>query len=144
MARVKTHRIFAFALPCFVFALLLPAQQQTGSMIGTVVDPNGSNFPGAEVIVKNSGTGATFTAVTDATGPWRAPQLNPGTYDAHVADKGFSTVVRPGLEVRVADRLPIDFTVQVGAINDTVSIAGSSPLLRFETTRKHHTQAAVR
>ena len=68
MVRAKTCKILSFALLCFVFALLLPAQQQTGSMIGTVVDPSGSNVPGAEVVVKNTGTSATFTAVTDGTG----------------------------------------------------------------------------
>src|SRR5689334_23978205 len=108
MARAKSHRIVVFALLCSVFALLVQAQQQTGSMIGTVVDPSGSSVPGAEVSVKNSGTGATFTATTDASGLWRAPQLNPGTYEISVAAKGFSTVVRTGVEVRVADRLRID------------------------------------
>ena len=132
MAQSKTPGIIHLAVATLLFGLLLPAQQQTGSMIGTVVDPSGSSVPGAEVSVKNTGTGATFTATTDASGLWRAPQLNPGTYDISVAAKGFSTVVRTGVEVRVADRLRIDFALQVGAVNDTVTITGTSPLLQVE------------
>jgi Carboxypeptidase regulatory-like domain len=132
MVRATSDKIFNFAMLGLVFAMLLPAQQQTGSMIGTVVDPSGSNVPGAEVTVKNAGTTATFTAVTDGTGFWRAPQLNPGVYDISVAAKGFSTIVRQGVEVRVADRLRIDFTLQVGAVSDTVTITGSAPLLQVE------------
>ena len=132
MVRATSGKIFNFVMLGLVFAMLSPAQQQTGSMIGTVVDPSGSTVPGAEVTVKNNGTTATFTAVTDGTGFWRAPQLNPGVYDISVAAKGFSTVVRPGVEVRVADRLRIDFTLQVGAVSDTVTITDSSPLLQVE------------
>ena len=111
MVQSKIQRIILLAAASLMFAVVSPAQQQTGSMIGTVVDPSGSSVPGAEVSVKNSGTGATFTATTDASGLWRAPQLNPGTYDISVAAKGFSTVVRTGVEVRVADRLRIDFAL---------------------------------
>jgi hypothetical protein len=128
----KCKTVVCFSLAYLLCAALLSGQQQTGSMLGTVVDPSGAAVPGAEVVVKNTGTTATFTAVTDATGLWRAPQLNPGIYDVSVSAKGFSTVVRPGVEVRVADRLRIDFNLQVGAVNDTVTITGSAPLLQVE------------
>ena len=132
MVRATNPSFLSLSMLGLVFAVSLGAQQQTGSMIGTVVDPSGSNVPGAEVTVQNQATSASFTAVTDSSGLWRAPQLNPGVYDVSVSAKGFSTVHRPCVEVRVADRLRLDFTLQVGAVSDTVTITGSAPLLQVE------------
>lgn len=129
---MRTKNIFGFGLAGVVFASLLFAQQESGSMIGTVSDPSGALVPGAEVTLRNQDTAATFTAVTDSSGLWRAPQLNPGVYDISVVAKGFSTVLRPGVPVRVADRLRVDFVLQVGALTDTVTITESTPLLQVE------------
>src|SRR5678809_1081271 len=124
--------IFSFAVLGLVFASLLVAQQESGSMIGTVSDPSGSSVPGAQVTLKNHDTAAAFTAVTDSSGLWRAPQLNPGVYDITVAAKGFRTLLRPGVQVRVADRLRVDFALQVGALTETVTVTESTPLLQVE------------
>jgi hypothetical protein len=131
MARAK-NTIVSCGLLGVVFATLSLAQQETGSMIGTVSDPSGSSVPGAEVTVRNRATSASFLTKTDADGLWRAPQLNPGVYDISVAAKGFSTLLRQEVEVRVADRLRVDLTLQVGAVNDTIVVTGSAPLLQVE------------
>ena len=132
MLRATNNFSLSFGLLTVLFAGSLMAQQESGSMIGTVMDPSGSSVPGAVVTVQNHNTSATFAAVTDATGLWRAPQLNPGVYDISVSARGFSKVLRTGVEVRVADRLRVDFTLQVGAVTDTVTIAGAAPLLQVE------------
>ena len=50
---IRTKRtIFSIALLGLVFASLLLAQQESGSMIGTVSDPSGASVPGAEVTLK--------------------------------------------------------------------------------------------
>ena len=41
---------------------------QTSSLSGTVVDPSGALIPGADVVVKNNATGATFRTVTEGDG----------------------------------------------------------------------------
>jgi len=124
--------IFSFGVLGLVFASLLVAQQESGSMLGTVSDPSGASVPGAQVTVTNQATAATFTAVTDGSGLWRAPQLNPGVYDISVAAKGFSTLVRKDVQVRVADRLKVDLALQVGALTETVTVTESTPLLQVE------------
>jgi hypothetical protein len=131
MRRAK-NTIFSLGLLGLVFGSLLLAQQESGSMIGTVSDPSGASVPGAEVTLKNHDTAAAFTAVTDSSGLWRAPQLNPGVYDITVAAKGFRTLLRPGVQVRVADRLRVDFALQVGALTETVTVTESTPLLQVE------------
>jgi len=101
-------------------------------MLGTVSDPSGASVPGAQVTVTNQATAATFTALTDGSGLWRAPQLNPGVYDISVAAKGFSTLVRKDVQVRVADRLRVDLALQVGALTETVTVTEATPLLQVE------------
>jgi hypothetical protein len=113
-------------------SLTLLAQQETGSIIGAVTDPSGSDVPAAQVTIKNRATGAAFEATTDATGTYRAPQLAPGVYNISVMAKGFSTLVRPAIEVRVDDRLRVDFTLQVGTVNETITVAAAAPLLQVE------------
>src|SRR5512137_2777963 len=101
-------RFLTIGVLLLVVAPLLLAQSETGSMTGTVTDPSGAAVPAAEVTVRNTGTSVTFVSVTDATGIWRAPQLVPGVYEITVAAKGFSTMVRKDVQVRVADRLRVD------------------------------------
>jgi hypothetical protein len=58
--------------------------------------------------------------------------VSPGTYDISVSAKGFSTTVREGIEVRVADRLRVDVALQVGALTETVKVEEAAPLLQVE------------
>jgi hypothetical protein len=125
-------KIFTLGVLALLCAALLLAQQDTGAMTGTIVDSSGAAVPGAEVTVKNQNTAATFTAVTDGSGLWRAPQLTPGVYDLSVAAKGFSTLVRKDVEVRVADRIRVDLALQVGALTETVTITDTTPLVQVE------------
>lgn len=129
---MRAQRSLLVGLLGLVFGAVCLAQQETGSMIGTVTDPSGSAVPAAEVMVKNTGTSATFTTTSDGSGTWRAPQLNPGVYDITVTAKGFRTLLRNAVEVRVADRLRVDFTLQVGAVNETIVVNDSAPLLQVE------------
>src|ERR1700692_647871 len=97
-----------------LFTCALWGQQETGSIMGQVLDPSGAPVPGAQVAVKNQATTAIFNARSDAGGIYRAPQLAPGIYTIMVTANGFSTLERSAIEVRVDDHLRVDFTLQVG------------------------------
>jgi hypothetical protein len=61
---------------------------QTSSLSGTVVDPSGALIPGADVVVKNNATGATFRTVTEGDGAFRVPALGTGDYSVTVYRQG--------------------------------------------------------
>ena len=65
----------------------------TSSISGVVVDSGGGVVPGADVLVKNNGTGESFTAVTSEQGVFSVPSLITGTYTVTVSLQGFKTVV---------------------------------------------------
>src|SRR5688500_5498254 len=68
------------------------AQQQSGTVFGTVSDDQGSRLPGVTVTL--SGAGAPIIQVTDERGAFRFPGLAPGRYQVSAQLEGFSAVDR--------------------------------------------------
>lgn len=119
----------------FGFLVLGPflfGQQETGSITGAILDPSGGVVPGAQVTIQNQSTMTSFDCTSDAAGFYSGPQLAPGIYTITVKATGFKAAVRANVEVRVADRLRVDFDLQVGAVTQTVEVTGAAPLLQTQ------------
>jgi hypothetical protein len=58
--------------------------------------------------------------------------LEPAVYTITVKTAGFNAATRQNVEVRVNDRLRVDFSLRVGAVTQTVEVKGSAPLLQTE------------
>ncbi len=109
------------------------AQNITGAILGTVTDASGAVVTGAEVTITNSATNQTTTVTTNADGLFQAPLLQPGEYQVRVAARGFKSSLRDGVRLQVEDRLRLDFTLETGAVAETVTITGT-PLVETETS----------
>ena len=105
------------------------AQDPRGSVAGRVVDSSGGALPGTTITVTNTANGTANTAVADEQGRYSIPFLTPGTYDTLVELTGFKRAERKGVEVRIADRLELDFTLEVGGLEETITVSGGTPLL---------------
>ncbi|MGH9160490.1 MAG: carboxypeptidase regulatory-like domain-containing protein [Vicinamibacteraceae bacterium] len=101
------------------------AQEARGAIQGHVSDESGAAIPGASVEVLNVATGVTTTATSNDNGNYRVPFLNPGTYRVTVALDGFTSFVRDGIELHVADLLAVDATLQVGQVTDQVQVTAT-------------------
>jgi len=110
------------ALACF-------GQQDTGTVVGTILDASGSVVPGASVSIENQNTGASFAAKTNGEGNFIAPVLPIGVYRVTASAIGFKTRTVEGLVLRVSDRLRVDVTLEPGSINERVTVTGESPLV---------------
>jgi hypothetical protein len=130
-----------FAGPCAVtvlslcaclFPLRVVGQQESGSISGLVLDPSQSVIVGAQVLLTNESTSATFTTNSDGQGLYRVPQVVPGVYTLTVNASGFTTSERRGLTVRVNDRLRLDVVLQVGSVGERIVVEGGAPLLQAE------------
>src|SRR5918997_209328 len=87
--------------------LLIPgaaAQETRGTISGTVQDPQGV-VPGATVRITNVDTNTTQTLVTNNTGYFEAPLLQPGTYRTTVEMASFKTVTRDGVALAVGQQI---------------------------------------
>ena len=63
------------------------------SLSGQVSDKTGGVIPGASVDVKNNATGVSNKTITNSTGQFNVPALDPGTYTVTVTLQGFKTAV---------------------------------------------------
>ena len=114
------------------FTVVSSAQNPFGRITGQVVDPAGATVVGAKVRVIQSETNITAAAVTSASGVYDFPALLPGNYRISVEVVGFKTSERGPVEVRVADVLRLDFTLQLGSQQETITVTGEAPLLESE------------
>lgn len=105
------------------------AQESRGTIIGRVLDPSGAVVAGAQVQVLNTDTNTHVTSVTNANGNYEAPYLISGRYTVSVELQGFKKAVRDSIEVRVSDRLTVDFKLEVGDVAESVTVTSETPLL---------------
>jgi hypothetical protein len=115
-------------------ALLLPslvsAQVQTGSILVRTYDEQGAAMPGVAVTITSSALVAgTATGATDAGGAYRFPSLPPGTYTVRIELQGFQTTIRENVAVLVGQTTPLDLSMRVATLAETVTVSGASPVI---------------
>ena len=120
----------ALALVCWAPA----GAQTTATLLGTVSDNSGAVLPGATVTIRNTGTGQMHTAVTDTEGRYRVPQLPIGQYEARAEMQGFKSQARPNLTLTVGAEVVINFSLELGAIQETVTITSEAPMVETTTS----------
>lgn len=106
----------------FVFAAMVWGQGANGTITGTVTDPSGAAIVVATVTATNTGTGATFTAITNELGLYRFVDLQVGMYTVKVEAKGFRTVTLSAQRLVVASTLRLDVALEVGEVNTSITV----------------------
>src|SRR6202040_3359797 len=101
-------RVWCAVLAVFLVCLSLSAQGNTGRILGTVTDQSGGVGAGAMVAVTNSQTGVSRNLVTDGSGEYSAPNLNPGTYTVRVTANGFQAFERQNILLEIGKDARID------------------------------------
>src|SRR5947209_2028116 len=110
------------------------AQQITGSITWSVLDPSGAGIPGVPVRLTNTGTGATVTTTVDSSANFQFLLLPPGTYLIEVSNQGFKTFRRDGIVVTADRSIAIPITLSVGQTSETIEVVASTPLLDPNTS----------
>ncbi|MEK7405252.1 MAG: carboxypeptidase-like regulatory domain-containing protein [Acidobacteriota bacterium] len=104
-------------------------QQSRGTILGTVMDSSGAAAPGAVMVITNVGTNATFRTESGAEGFYTAPGLPVGKYSVTAELAGFKKAVRAGVTLEVDQRARVDFTLELGAVTESVEVVGATPLV---------------
>jgi outer membrane receptor protein involved in Fe transport len=106
------------------------AQEQSGSLQGTVKDSQGAVLPGATVDARNPATGANTTVTTNASGVYRFPALPPGNYELAASLQGFTAGKPLAVIVELGKNLTVDLALSVAGLAEAVTVtAESSPLI---------------
>ena len=126
-------RLGAAAVVLLGLAAAAHAQVTTGTITGTVRDPQGAGIPGATVTLTDQGKGTSRTFATDAQGSYIAPFLIPGTYDVAVEMSGFRKHVHRGVVLQVNQRARVDATLELGGLAEATEVVALAPLTRTDS-----------
>ena len=121
-------------------ALLTPAaadaQGDRASIVGLVQDSTGAIMPGVTVEATSPALiERTRTAVTDSSGRYSIVDLRPGTYLVTFTLPGFRSVRREGIVLEGAFAAQVNASLAVGAVEETVTVSGVSPVVDTQSTR---------
>ncbi len=122
-------------LACLLL-LSIPAtarsQTFTGGIRGVVSDANGV-IPGVTVTLTNEATSVSRETVTNEVGQYNFPAVPPGTYSIKTALTGYKTAERTGLRVGTQQFLTLDLVLEVGTLQETITVTGEAPLIDTTT-----------
>lgn len=127
----------ALALSVCVSGLFAPpllAQNNYGTVSGTVGDASGAAIADAQITLANLGTGEKRVTASGPDGLYSFVNLAPGEYRLEVEKTGFKRTSRPSVIVEVGQSARIDFALQVGDVTQTVEVTSELPLLQAETS----------
>jgi hypothetical protein len=110
------------------------AQQISGSIRGTVVDPTGATLQGAIVSATQTETGLTRTSTTDHSGSYVLLELPVGHYRLQVEGKGFHTYIQQGITLDVNETATIPVRLAVGAETQHVDVQADAQLIQGTVT----------
>jgi hypothetical protein len=105
----------------------------TGVLAGRVVDQSQGAMPGVAVTAVNAATNETRTDVTNTQGLYRLPALPVGIYELRFELEGFKRVNRSGVVVEAAVPRTIDVQLEIGNLNELVTVVADSPVLNSTT-----------
>src|SRR5712691_2301988 len=137
-ARAWRSKVKRVVIGLIIAASLLPrslaAQAVTGTIIGVITDSSGAVMPGASVTLTNTGTGLTRIVVTDSNGEYTVPSLPTGKYTVKAELSGFKTVTMPDVDLGVDQRMRINMRLEIGAVEESITVTGASPLVQTSSS----------
>ena len=111
----------------------LHAQSTTqGAIAGTITDPSGAIIPSASVTLHNNGTNAEMQLTSDASGYFKAPLLEPGTYAVTVSAPNFAAY-RATVIVQVGQVTTVEPHLAVTSASTNVEVTEQAPLMNFDS-----------
>ena len=132
--RSPRRRLMLLLAAVLLCPALAGAQAVTGTMIGRITDGSGAVVPGVTVTLTNTGTKLTRVVTTDTDGEYTAPSLPPGRYTIVAEIPGFKSVTMPDVALGVDQRLRMDMKLEVGALTESITIEGTSPLVQTSSS----------
>jgi len=125
---------FLAFLGLLVLSMSLSAQVPTGKIFGTVIDEQGSPLPGVAIEATSPKLVGKATSISDENGVYRVFALTPGIYRVTFSLQGFKTVVRDGIIVEVEQSVKLNVAMQLGTLEEQVTVIGQSPLVDVKST----------
>ena len=120
-----------------LLAVVCPAAAQQGqsSLQGRVMDGSGAALPGVTITVTHEGSGVFRNLVSNSDGSYFATGLVPGPYRIEAELAGFRKYERQGLLLQIGTTASIDITLEIGTLEQNITVTGESPLVDVKSTQ---------
>lgn len=123
-------------LCCLLLAAGVCAQEYRATILGQITDPGGAAVPNAAIKVTKQDTGVSRETVSNDSGYYTITALDPGTYDVVITASGFQTLRLTGITLRTADKLNLPAALEIGTINQEITVIGEQALLNTATASR--------
>jgi hypothetical protein len=104
----------------------------SGTVTGLVTDQQGLAVPDVQVKLTDPSTNTTLMTISNQTGRYIIPNVDPGTYDISFVKTGFSTHKVNRQDVRVNEVLTLNAILEVGQVTSVVEVT-SAPGAELQT-----------
>jgi Carboxypeptidase regulatory-like domain len=139
-------------LVALVFTFLLCLSQASsgqavnGTLLGTVNDATGAAVSNAKIVATLTSTGAIHETLTNESGNYTIPDLQPGPYSVAVEAPGFKKAVQENIVLASNSSTRVDVDLQTGNVTETIQVTTAPPLLqtdRADITTKIETEQVL-
>ena len=127
----------AGTLVCILLMACVPvwSQEVTAAINGIITDASGASIGGAKVTAKDLDRGSTFPTISDGSGFYNLPRLPVGRYEVRAENPGFQSALKSDVVLQLNQNARIDFSMQVGNVDQTVEVTTAAPILQTEATQ---------
>ena len=125
--------IYSLAIWFVSSAGVCHAQGLNGTIVGTLTDQAGASVPNAAITLVNDANGFRRNAVSNESGQYVAYSIPIGTYTITVAQPGFETLIRKGVEVTAAATQTVDLRLELGDVKQTLEVNAAAPLVQDQS-----------
>ncbi|MFN7935803.1 MAG: carboxypeptidase regulatory-like domain-containing protein [Bryobacteraceae bacterium] len=114
--------------------MLLFAQSPEATISGILTDPHGAVVPNAEVAAVSMERGVRTSTKSNSAGFYSLRSLPIGGYTVSVTMEGFRRAQREGIVLTTGQSLELAMTLEVGSVNESVTVTGQSALLETRSS----------
>ncbi len=129
----RTSSRLAVLLATIFVLFAAQALAQEATVVGTVTDPTGASVPNATILITNTDTGVSRSIPSNSDGQYVVPDLQIGHYVVHVSANGFKAAEQKGVTLDVGDRTRLDFKLQVGSTQETVTVEANAVAVQTDS-----------
>jgi outer membrane receptor protein involved in Fe transport len=138
MKRTRIHRgiacLILFALIVALGPISIHAQSTTqGAIAGTVVDQSQAAIPNATVTIQNPSTGFSMQLVSDTSGYFKAPLVEPGTYTVSISAANFAKYRADNVTVMVGQTTTLAPALSIASSSSEVVVTEQTPVMNLES-----------
>ncbi len=131
--------IMRYAICLMLVAAAAWSQDYRGRLQGFVTDASSAAVSGARVVLRNRQTAITQTRESGPTGQYLFDLVEPGTYTVTAELQGFSRAVQENVLVQTRGDVTVNFTLQPGAVVESVTVTASAVSIQFNTSTRELT-----